>query len=60
MNAAEAGEFDTGFGVGPVSYDDNDRVGVGALRLVRVQQGDFIPVTDPFNSATFQQIHPSN
>lgn len=56
MNADGAGEFETPFGVGPVSYSEDDRVGVGALRLFEVVDGAFQPFTEPFSSETFQAI----
>ncbi len=60
MNDNEEGAYDAaGFGVGPVSFDETDRVGVDALQLERVEGGRFVPVTEPFNSATFRQVHPS-
>ena len=58
MNADAAGDYDAhGFGVGPVSFSEEDRVGVDALRLFRVENGTFVNYTEPFNSETFRQVH---
>lgn len=56
MNADENGVFESVFGVGPVSYDEDDRVGVAALRLLEVVGGEFQPFTEPFSSETFRTI----
>lgn len=51
-------EFDPGFSVGPVSFSEDDHIGVDALRLLQVQDGKFVAITEAFNSATFPQVHP--
>ena len=59
MNEAGAGVYDAhGFGVGPVSYAEDDRVGVDALELFRVENGEFVSFSEPFNSETFREVHP--
>ncbi len=58
MNGVNA--FDSGFGVGPVSFGEGDRVGVDAMRLIQVQDGEWQPITEPYNSRTFPQVHPLN
>lgn len=59
MNEAGDGVFDAnGFGVGPVSYAEDDRTGVDALKLFQVQDGKFVEYSDAFNSETFQMVHP--
>jgi branched-chain amino acid transport system substrate-binding protein len=58
MNDDADGAFDPGFAVGPISFSDTDRVGVDALRLLQVQEGEFVAITEPFNSETFAQVHP--
>ncbi|CAN5837944.1 ABC transporter substrate-binding protein [soil metagenome] len=60
MNEEGAGTYDAhGFGVGPVSYSESDRVGVDALELFRVENGAFVSFSEPFNSETFRTIHPA-
>ncbi len=51
-------EFDPGFAVGPVSFSENDHIGVDAIRLMQVQAGKFVPFTEAFNSSTFPKVHP--
>jgi branched-chain amino acid transport system substrate-binding protein len=58
MNEAAQGTVDPGFAVGPVSFSETDRIGVDALRLFEVQEGAFVPITEPFNSRTFPEVHP--
>lgn len=59
MNEAGAGAYDAhGFGVGPVSFAEDDRVGVDALELFQVQDGEFVAFSEPFNSETFREVHP--
>lgn len=60
MNEREGGVFESPFGLAPVAYDDDDRVGVGALHLLEVQDGSFAEVTEPFTSETFAQVHGAN
>ena len=58
MNDEAAGAYDAlGLGVGPVSFSEDDRVGVDALRLLQVQDGAFVPITEPFQSELFREIH---
>ena len=60
MNDEGAGSYDAhGFGVGPVSFSESDHVGVDALQLFQVQDGAFVSFSEPFNSETFQQVHPA-
>ena len=60
MNEAEAGVYDAhNLGVGPVSFSDSDRVGVDALELFRVENGQFVDFSEPFSSETFREIHPA-
>ncbi len=59
MNAEGDGDYEAhGFGVGPVSYSETDRVGVDALALFQVQEGAFVAFSEPFNSETFREVHP--
>ena len=59
MNEAGDGVFDAnGFGVGPVSYAEDDRTGVDALKLFQVQDGAFVEYSEAFNSETFRMVHP--
>lgn len=58
MNDEADGAYEAyGLGVGPVSFSDEDRVGVDQLRLLQVQQGAFVPITEPFASELFREIH---
>ena len=60
MNDEGAGSYEAhGFGVGPVSFSEDDHVGVDALELFQVQDGAFVSFSEPFNSETFQQVHPA-
>ncbi len=60
MNEGGAGVYDArGLGVGPVSFSEDDRVGVDALELFRVEDGQFVDFSEPFSSETFRQIHPA-
>ena len=52
-------EFDPGFAVGPVSFSEDDHIGVDAIRLLQVQNAKFVPFTEAFNSSTFRQVHPA-
>jgi len=58
MNDEAEGAYDTGFTVGPTSFSETDRVGTDALRLLEVQNGEFVAVTEPFTPETFAQVHP--
>lgn len=59
MNEESTGVYDAqGLGVGPVSFSEADRVGVDALGLFRVENGQFVEFSEPFSSATFREIHP--
>ena len=58
MNAEAGGEFDLGLGVGPVSFSETERLGVDKLHLSQVQDGKWVSVTEPYNSATFGTVHP--
>ena len=59
MNDDGEGAYEAhGFGVGPVSFGENDRVGVDALELFQVQDGEFVAFSEPFNSETFREVHP--
>lgn len=59
MNEEGTGVYDAqGLGVGPVSFSEADRVGVDALGLFRVENGQFVEFSEPFSSATFREIHP--
>ena len=59
MNEAGGGTFDAGgFGVGPVSFAEDDRTGVDELKLFQVQEGAFVEFSEAFNSETFRQVHP--
>ena len=60
MNEAGNGVFDSPLGLAPVSYSETDRVGVGALHLLQVQNGAFVETTEPFTSETFAQVHEAN
>lgn len=61
MNDDADGAFAAhGFGVGPVSFSEEDHVGVDMLRLFRVNNGVFENYSEPFSSATFKEVHPSN
>ena len=59
MNDDGEGAYEAhGFGVGPVSFGENDRVGVDALELFQVQDGEFVAFSEPFNSEAFREVHP--
>jgi len=59
MNENGDGVFDAnGFGVGPVSFAEDDRTGVDALKLFQVQDGSFVEYSEAFNSETFRLVHP--
>lgn len=57
MNEEGNGVFEQGFAVGPVSYSETDHVGVDALRLLEAQDGQFMPITEPFQSELFREVH---
>ena len=57
MNESGAGVFESPFGLAPVSYGEDDRVGVDALHLLQVQDGAFVETTEPFTSETFAEVH---
>ncbi len=60
MNDEAEGAYDSGFGVSPVSFAEDDHVGVDALRLLQVEDGEFVPMTEPYQSETFSEIRSSN
>ncbi len=60
MNESEEGVFESPFGLAPISYSETDRVGVGALHLLQVQDGAFVETTEPFTSETFAEVHEAN
>lgn len=60
MNEGADGAFDPGFSVSPVSFSDTERIGADAMHLVQVQEGAWVPITEPYNSSTFPQVHPLN
>lgn len=60
MHDGADGNFDPGFGVGPVSFGENDRIGVDAMRLIQFRDGVWQPLTEPMNAETFAKVHPSN
>lgn len=61
MNDDADGSYDAhGLGVGVVSFSEDDHVGVDTLRLFRVNDGVFENYSEPFSSATFKEVHPSN
>jgi branched-chain amino acid transport system substrate-binding protein len=59
MNEEGEGVFDPGFAVGPVSLSEANRVGVDELRLIRLEGGQWVPITDPVTSPTFRALHPN-
>ena len=56
MNDDAEGAYDSGFGVSPVSFSEDDHVGVDALRLLQVEGGAFVPLSEPYQSETFADI----
>ena len=60
MNDDAEGSFDPGFAVGPVNFSETERIGADAMHLVQVQDGMWVPITEPYNSSTFREVHPQN
>jgi len=61
MNDDADGSFDaSGFAVSPISFSESERIGADAMHLVQVQDGAWVPITEPYNSSTFPQVHPLN
>ncbi|AEB12040.1 ABC transporter substrate-binding protein [Marinithermus hydrothermalis] len=49
--------WDSGFGVGPVTYGPDDHTGVDHLRVLQAKDGAFQPISEPFTSALFRKVH---
>lgn len=59
MNDDADGAYDAyNLGVGPVSFSEDNHVGVDMLRLFRVKDGVFENYSEPFSSDTFKEVHP--